>query len=271
MGNITKRGTNDPLVQSTELVFDPQCGVRQITSLKGISQSQMAALQAEYQAGGVPCTFKQNQGGTYSLDVDDPSQLYLIDTWQVVGNSEEIEALSHPLILLNPDFSDSVRDHMRKNLSESVPVETVFDATNGDIILKDFAGVELALLQRWYSLMNRGAVAYKRGQYVLRHTSNAPPGWSHNVSDIGVEQIYSTANLLSEVTDPYLWAYPLPQRLITKLSDITSSPPIIPMGLTYFFGWLKQPSTETTGAHFRIDITTEYILELWSNDFYSIY
>ena len=77
--------------------------------------------------------------------------------------------------------------------------------------------------------------------------------------------IYTTAQLLNEVTNPNLWSFPLPGRLQTKLQNIPA-----PAGVANFlWGWRKLPSTEITVPGNFIEITTEYWLEHWSTFYYT--
>ena len=274
--SLTKKGTLDPLLQTKRVTFDPVSGFQSISVFKGASPDLMERLAAEANNCLFPTTLTYNQGGTASLEVIDPSQAYTIDTWQIVGNAMSMDMLSHPnlrnlldSLLHSTTDMDTTLSHFRINLQSSVPVDTAF--TTDDILVPLADTVIGGDLKRWYALIQRGSANYIKGQYVLRHTTNTPPSFQGNVSDVGVEQIYHTSMLLAEVKDPNLWIYPLPPRLIAKIHAITDIPPTIPSGEAYFFGWLKQPSTETTAAHFRIDISTEYTLDAWSTDAYRVF
>jgi hypothetical protein len=52
--------------------------------------------------------------------------------------------------------------------------------------------------------------------------------------------------------------------MVNKLQGL-AAPPAQP---DYLWGWRKLPSTETTTAASRIEITTEYWLEQWSLYYY---
>ena len=70
--------------------------------------------------------------------------------------------------------------------------------------------------------------------------------------------------LIAETTNAGSWVFPLPGRMAYKISNLAA--PIVISG--YLWGWRKLPSTETTAAGNRIDITTEYWLEQWSTFIY---
>ncbi len=130
-----------------------------------------------------------------------------------------------------------------------------------------FSGVTAenkTILGRFLGLNFRGSTDYQRQQYVLRHTTNVSNRWQTNVSDFNVDYIYSTGSLLSECQNTGLWILPLPARLAFKIGQI----PVPQFRDNYFWGWKKGASTETTAANNRIDISTEFVLEQWSVDYY---
>jgi hypothetical protein len=106
--------------------------------------------------------------------------------------------------------------------------------------------------------MIHGVTSFPRGQYVLRHTTNISNQYEFALpADDNVEFVYSTAQLLSEVTNSLYWGFPLPPRLETKILSIeiqqASSDDIT-------WGWRKLPSQETTAGGNRIDVSQEYWL-----------
>lgn len=232
----------------------------------------MLALQQAYIAAGVACRLTYEQGDSATLSIDDATYSYTIDSWEIVGNEESRDALAHPnlingILALGAYNPFSVIAAMRQDLANEVPPHTIpggstpgaFDAA-GDLFT--FAGT---VVERFYNLQVNGSSEYRRQQYVLRHKTNVPCRWTTNIADFGIDAIYTTAKLLTEVQNAALWVFPLPPRLAYKISQIP-----IPTAINnYLWGWLKSASTETTAAHNRVDITTEYTLEQWSTDYYS--
>lgn len=231
-------------------------GYTHLIEYKGASQDNMQALQQSYVAAGIACTLKF-QFDVATLDVEDTTQQYTIDTWQIVGEEEHIDIFSHPnaLGLMGEAQIDAVRSHLASEDTTAVAF--------ADPILAPLAG---GVIQRYYSLYKRGTTEYQRGSYVLKHTTNAPNRYAANVSDIGVGQIYTPGKLLTEASSG-TWAFPIPQRLKFKIGAI----PSLGSQANYLWGWLKKASTETNAANNRVDITTDYILELWSTDLYNVF
>ena len=211
-------------------------------------------MQQDYISAGIACRLTFYKGNTTFEVQNSAQQQFTIDTWQIVGNDLSVDIYSNPKI--NGLVSDEQMALIRDFLSQ--------DAKPADAFADPALTSLSAIVKRYYSLYQRGSTDYRRGQYVLRHTTNAPSRWGVNVSDIGVEKIYEPAELLSEAQSSALWFYPLPGRLGYKIANI----PAPTARANHQWGWLKGPSTETTAANNRIDIQTEYTLELWSTDLY---
>ena len=240
--------------------FDPQRGFIYRAEFRGIGQVAMLALQAQYVAAGIANRLTE-RFDVFTMEAEDATQAYTIDTWQIVGDEESRDGLSHPLlynslVALSLDaykIIASARAHLEANDDP-----TALFASGGD-----FYGSP-AILQKFYDLQVRGEDGYFHDRYVLRHTTNAPNRWSVNVSDVGIDQIYTTSQLLTEVQDGTQWIFPLPGRLAYKIGAI----PAPTFQTDYLWGWLKRGSTETSAANNRVDITTEYKLEQWPSGTY---
>lgn len=259
------RGTNLPSIQRTSWDFDPVRGYLVTQEFRAASQTQMLALQQDYVRLGIQCRLTYEQGDTATLAVEDATYAYTIDSWEIVGNEESRDALSHPTLwneieALGADVPTIIA-LMRSHLNSEDPPSVPF-GTGGDLATYANTGVEV-----FYNLQLRGSTEYRRQQYVLRHKTNAPARWTVNIADFGIDQIYNTSQLLAEVQSSALWVFPLPVRMAYKLSNIPAPAPQV----GYLWGWLKSASTETTSAHNRIDIQTEYTLEQWSLDYYAAY
>lgn len=256
---VIKRGDPTPFLQDLVYEFDPQRGHITRLFLRGASQTLMSNLRQDYVRNGIACRLTYHQGDTASLETEDSTQQYTLDTWQIVGNEESRDGLSHPTVLAL--CSDDQIALIRQHLNNEDKSSDVFD-TGGDL-----NALQGTAIPRFYSLQQRGSTEYRHGQYVLRHVTNAPSRWNSNIADFGVDQIYTPAQLLTEVQDSGLWIYPLPARLAYKIGHI----PIPTFQAGYQWGWLKGASTETTAANNRIEIATEYVLEQWSTDYYAPY
>lgn len=229
---------------------------------RGLSQAQMAALANDYILSGLSCQLVYNQGDTATLEILDATNSYTIDSWQIVGNEECRDVLSHPTILnlLTENEIGQIREGLNNVPSSSTPADDIVSPLG-------LGSGDAATVTRFVTLALSGQSEYRRAQYVLRHTTNVPNRWTVNIADFGIEQIYTTAQLLTEVQNAALWIFPLPYRMAYKISNIG-----VPIARSnYLWGWLKGPSTETTAANNRIEINQEYCLEQWSTDDYAPY
>ena len=265
------RGDNTPQEQWSEREFDPQRGYIYYYDFHGLSQAQMITLQNNYSALGISSKIRLEKD-TATLSVTDPTQTYVVDTWQVLSNDVTNDGLSNPLLLTYATLS--LIDCIRQHISEHDPI-TAFHADAAYVNWNNTTHPTPSIIQivdGFYSLQQRGSTEYRVAQYVLRHTTNAPNNWGLNVADIGPNTIYTPAQLYSEVANPALWAFPLPQRLITKIAYIPDQSVVFADGtVIYLWGWLKSPSTEHTSANNRVDIVTEYQLDLWATNYYEPY
>jgi hypothetical protein len=108
----------------------------------------------------------------------------------------------------------------------------------------------------------KGQTEYESPSYVLRHTSYCSPGALYNTSIAYTQQIYTTAQLLSEVGSG--WTYNLPPRLYSKIAGIPQQYAAPDEANFYQWGFLKKITQETVLSNFMVEVHTEYALALWS-------
>lgn len=120
-----------------------------------------------------------------------------------------------------------------------------------------------ALATAFFNILVRGVTHFTVYNFVLRHTTNASADAAQNVADDNVGRVYSTASLLTEISNPSFWTYPCPPRLREKIGNVS-----FPFSAGYTNGWLKKPSQESSTANNRIDISTEYVFAQWANVIY---
>lgn len=248
-------GTLQPVKQPTEYNYDPTRGLWLTErwesagdNLRGIA-SQYQALRVGYQL--IATAAKSTLVAT-SSNAESGQPEATTDTWQILGNELQKDAWQHPTLFAYANAAGTAA------AAQSIKTAIASHSTQP-------AGLD-ATGQAIYALLDSGATHYSLGQYVLRHTTNVSNGYATNVSDFNVEKIYTTAKLLIEAQDGSLWYFPLPGRLAAKINNIAA--PAVKAG--YLWGWRKLPSTETTAANNRIDITTEYWLEQWSTLLYGV-
>lgn len=270
------RGSLAAFLQRETYKYDPLRGFTHTFSFKGASQANMLALFNAYTTQGIACDLTYEHDIAL-LDVDDQTQQYTLDNWQLLGNEESRDGLSHPALLAICS-AEQIAELRTGIENAALPAST---NTVDQIIAKILAGGSLAsitdagqktVLTAFLGLQFRGSTDYRKGQYVLRHTTNAPNNFVQNVANTGVDTIYTTAQLLAECQNSSFWINPIPAGISNSIGfiDTEQRPATQP---DYLWGWLKSTSTYNTAANNRIEITTEFTLEQWSilpNGYYAV-
>lgn len=208
------------------------------------------------------------------------SELFF-DSWEFLTNEPTDSIFINPLIVGSTgwmtDNDKVVLSYIATNggrmadaVSEcnyrcnSVPQSLPYPATGGtaDVPSQYQSPSDPRSKQIFLEIM-KGQTEYEKPAYVLRHTSYCSPGALYNSATDGTQQIYTTAQLLTEVGSG--WTYNLPPRLYSKISGIPIQMAPTVEAPYYQFGWLKTIAREVQLANFMIEVETEYSLNLWSN------
>jgi hypothetical protein len=270
------KGNWYPQLQLQRAKFDPLRGWGYQYRWKGANQTLMLPVFADCANAGMACdcTFEKDMA---VLEVTDSTSEYTIDSWEIHANEEVRDLFSLPVIVqavgndvgYGANGATDVFTAVREALAANDTLTQLVDALN---TFPDLSGTSIGYLEYIYTMYQQGTTGFRRQQYVLKHKTNVSNRWSANIADYGIDNIYTPAQLISEVTNYGLWIFPLPDRLVYKLLAIP-----VPVssgflsGENYLWGWLKSGSTETTEALNRINIETDYVLELWNLSLYPAY
>lgn len=208
-------------------------------------------IQYEHTATGAVSTLIETADGA-TAGVQD----VVTDRWEVLSNENMLDLKEHSKW---PTLTDQTQYLILKDVQRHA---------NGKKPTFEFLTTEptddgKALATAFYDLMIRGVTHFPVYNWVLRHTTNAPQDFEENIADSGVGTVYTTSQLVDEITNSSFWFFPCPPRLRRKIENIT-----IPAQAGFTAGWLKKPSNESTGANSRIEISTEYVFAGWSNLIY---
>lgn len=256
--------------------FNPSTGYLYRASLKGASSALMSQSQQTYAASGMSCRFTIKNNDTSTLEVEDPTQQYAIDIWEVVEENLNVDLFStrgwldRIAAYSNGDaINAAIRDALANNYS-------IYSVGTADWpIINTLNDADLVYMSQLYSLYQRGTTDQRQFNYIVRHTANVPARgwtWASDLVDQNINAIYSNSHLQIELADPS-WAYPLPDLLVAKLAKINAAAPAdvneqSASGNTWQWGWLKGGSNATTAANNRINVAQEYVAALWSNTLY---
>jgi hypothetical protein len=240
-------GTLQPVRQPVKVSYDPQRGLQIIIPWESAGNN-LQGLATTYQANRVAYELEATDRKSTLVATASGGQLGIpdltTDTWQILGNEIQKSLLEHPDVVAGIDTA--TRDEIE-------------NATLNGTKEADLNPALSAFASKVFDRLRRGNTHYALGQYVLRHTTNVSNVYAQNVADFNIERIYTTSQLIAEVTNANSWIFPMPGRMVNKLQGISA--PTTKTG--YLWGWRKLPSTETTTAGNRIEITTEYWLEQW--------
>jgi hypothetical protein len=109
----------------------------------------------------------------------------------------------------------------------------------------------------------KGQIEYKKPTRVLRHTSYCSPNSNYNANIIGENLIYTTSQLLTEISSG--WTYNCPNRIKSKIGSIPFQTAPSDEAAYYTFGWLKTISREPVLSNFMVEVNVEFENALWSN------
>ncbi len=257
------RGTLEPLLQRVSDRSSPVNGFVRELEYRGMSEARARALFGQYISAGMEAELTVSHG-ICSLVATDTSGAITIDTWEIGVNEILASSLKNPR---NIDaISQGELELIARATRDGTDLETAaqtLEADTGD----GYSTSLSAAGERLWKRIIAGSDSFFHSQYVLRHTTNVSNRYAANVSDVGVNCIYSQAALFSETQNANLWIYPMPGRLGYKLNQI----PVPTVPSNYMWGWLKGASAESTAANNRVNIVTEYKLFTWSTDEYGIF
>lgn len=255
------RGTKRPLLQSFARKWSPTNGYIEEAAYRGFNALEFAKLSRYMSANGFEHEWV-TEHGVHVLHAVDTSGANTIDTWEIAMNKLSPSTFKNPLNL------NTVSTANLQSIKDMSHGDKTYDEAKAQIVAAGSQATALRMLDR----VNEGSDSYYASGYVLRHTTNVSNRYRRNVSDVGVDQLYTNPVLLSETNNSRFWVYPLPGRLQFKVTAIYNHFfSLYGTRAGYDWTWLKSGSTESTSALNRVAITTEYEFFLWSTDEYSYY
>ena len=272
-----KKGTLGPFQKPYMLRFDPRSG--QTLKLKNLgSASMLLSSVALAQSQGATGEFTVSPVLS-ELETETPIQgitingvtisEYVFDQWEIETNEASESVFGDPRVQANISSND--RAVIARAIADGSTLTAAAASCTTDGIganwpspVTNFVAPTAGQSLQLYNEMMKMQDAWGPFTYVLRHTSNTNAQSTYNVADNNVNQIYTTAQLLSEVQSGLLWTYPIPSRLVTKILNIPVQYAETNEAAYYLWGWKKSASREQINAQFRVDIVTEYVLALWS-------
>ena len=190
------------------------------------------------------------------------------DVWELMTNEASDTIMANPLIVGTATgggwMTANDKDVLSVLITSGGTVSEAVSAANTNVPdNKPHSTPSDARTKQLILEILKGQVEYAKPSYVLRHTSYCSAGQYYNSRIQHVMQIYTPAQLLTEVGSG--WVYNLPPRLYSKIASIPFQYAPAIEAPYYTFGWLKKITREPVLSNFVVEINTEYELNLWSN------
>ncbi len=260
-----------PLLQDFSAEYSPTTGYTFNSKFESLSYWACQRLAWQCAAVGTSYRISYNQGKC-TLEITDNRGNVTIDNWEINPGRTTKGSLQNPRNIADITNNGGTQAYMKivADYAAGVGTNTTVALVNAAIAtqlgsdgLTNCANAALAFVDRY----SRGSTSYSVDQFSLRHTTNASNRGFYNVADTNVNYIYTYAELLSEITNWNYWVFPCPNEMIGALSVIFANlDPVNPgqVDTSYMQGALKGGSGRVTAANNRINIITEYAIDVWS-------
>lgn len=234
----------------------------------GSCQDLAIQLQGVGQAQDVQVTMRADGTATttaYFADVEGEETTKLF-RWEFPPTVRTLDLYQHPR-------STGLTENDLNAVKYNVKLFQTGDATTAR---RTYSAGGNADAVRLYKRIIYGGTHYLESTYSLKLTEVVSPLYAVQISDIGVEQIYTSDQIYDEAIAN---GTPLPDRYLYKLEQIEANPKEVGQGYLddggsasdYAFGWLKFASTERENGDSKIEIETHWTLALWSTYEYTEY
>lgn len=248
MGRPRIVGSLAPIQKPPSIQFDPTRGLI-INNEYESAGNGLVGLANTFYAGKVaftlkPSTHKSHLSATITSGQAGFPEL-VQDHWQLLANEVQKDLREHPAVLALEASSPGIL---------ALILKAVDDFNNGKTTTPSFPDGEANTV---FDLMKKGQTHFAVGQYVLRWTTNVSFNSTVYRGEGNREMLYSTSQVISES---------LPPTAITSAMTSISAPTFVS---GYFWSWRRLPSTRTTVAQNRVEVSTEYWLDQWSTYIYS--
>ena len=231
----------------------------------GVSDKKQKLSPAEVAYNLCPTAFGyvaeiEAVGSTHRLTITTPDNPadgtggLVVPQYELLGNLNQHDLREHPRALaLGPSNLKIINGLLRGDANSDGSPK--YSEAQIDAMPPDGRTIYDLLVQR------DGNSTFYKSQYVFRYTAVVNPR-STLISVIyaNAERIYNTAQMLAETGPPS----GILASVETAVTD--SRPATVAAG--YFFGWLKMNPTVTSEANFKIRISGEYNLDIWSTFIY---
>lgn len=256
------RATGDPgmIGQPIEIEYDPVRGVILHESWEGVGDNPAMASWAQiffrekigfrWKRSGHISRFEINYSGDAGqASVGDSAQA----NWQLLGNIVQRSIYKSPFAMAIEAGDPGALAFIRSTYSTLIEE----DAESAQTAVNALPAGDIKVMLNY---LLQGTTHFDVCQPVLKYSGSISNFYLGDVatSDTAMLNIWLTADLLSAFAIP-----PFESRRISQFV----APAAVPR---YQWGWLQLGTTLTTDAQNRKSVSTEWVLDQWSTDFYAI-
>lgn len=250
-------GSRNAVIRSTQVNFDPVRGLIMETEYESAGDN-LAGVAAILRNQNVSHTWNKNghhstlratfSGGQGGLP--DAQQI----NWQLFANEIQKDIFQSQFALDGLAIYDGLLADVRQ--SKALIDDEGFESAEAAAIR---AAVPSGAVSYYDSLLNSlliGQTSFATIQWVLKFSGCISNFYTGSVpSQAGANKIFTTSDILD-------FGLPVP---IANMIDTIEAPSSV-SGFTW--GWRQLGGTATTNAHNRVELSTEWWLDLWNNTFY---
>jgi len=187
--------------------------------------------------------------------------------WEVAATEERRDMKEHPVAInivnaLNAQSAKSGTDALRQ------VIQAVDDATDLLFVEGVLPNEATRVFERLYNVMLKGQTHFAWPHYTLRFNATVGAAFAGAINDDGAYRVYSASNIISQFNNFPMYART--QARVLALQAFDPATLFASAGVTglsgYTWGWLKKPMSETQLRDFKIQLSTEWDLDLWETE-----
>jgi len=268
------KGDPSPVPQGLAFDFDPRDGLTVSSPFRG-EFGAMLGYSATLRAAGIAHSFTQDGLEaeivlrTSRLNENNTAEEVPQDEWSIEAQSSTFSLYEHPKTLrlekLYPNILSFIKADVEASKAGDLTMTPYSEKLQG--VYESLAEADALVADMLLRRLITDGTEYSRESYKLVHTQTVSGDYGQDLpTDGNVLKLYNYGELEAEVTDSSL-TVPCPERLLTKLENaFTDNAPDTSYYLAadYYWGFRKSPAPERLIANGKVQVITEYTLELWS-------
>lgn len=257
MPKVIINGTLSPVSKPTEVDFDPTRGLIMHVAyesaganLGGLANTFLNhGIAFRWVNSGVKSTLDATVSGGTAGFPDIPQT-----SWQLLANEGQFSVLEGQYALQQETKFPGIANDIKAGAAALDSGDKVTYLS----ILQDLPEDQQSAYTTLVSLLSRGTTHFARGQYALKRSVSVSNFYTGGVAT------ESQAELILGFGEVFNFGLPgAIESMIASINQPNAQE-------DHVYGWRQLPSTAVTGAQNRVEISTEWWLDLWSTVLYGL-